>query len=882
VVTFAPSQSLPANTFMVLDVFNVTDVAGNVMNFFQSTFTTGPITVSVNPNNSALPVGQTQQFTATVLNTSNPAVSWTITPTGAGSIDNTGLYTAPATVPAQSVVTVTATSVADPTKTASAVITVFLPPTSGYAYRRALTINHTKISNSDQSNFPVLISGTYSYLATVANGGKVQNANGYDIIFSSDPAGANKLDHEIESYDPATGTVNFWVRIPAISHTSDTVLYMQYGNSGVASSQENKPGVWSNGFVSVQHLSGNSNDSLFANNGTDTSMSYGIAAGMIGQGASFSGSGYISDGTSTAFALTPGNMTFSAWVNGASFANTYSAIESRDNSNQNFHHTLLVKSSGKLAVYLNSVNYDGTGSHTFSTGTWYHVAYTYDGSSLTGYVNGTLDGSANGPGQGGVQNETEWLGNSFFSGRIFNGKMDEVRFANIARSPDWLATEYNNQNSPSTFYSLAAENKDVIVLPSTSSLNQGDTQQFTAIVVNESDQSVIWSLNPSTGSIDNTGLYTAPLSIASPQVVTVTATSLANNTKTGSATINLIPPFSFHRTITIDHTKVPNTDENNFPVLVSGTYSFLATSANGGRVQSSKGYDIIFTTDAAGTNKLSHEIESFDPTTGKINFWVRVPAVSHVNDTLIYMQYGNSGITVSQEDKSGVWDSNFNGVWHLNGTPLSAADSTSNGFNGRVFGPTATTGEIDGAGNFSGLGQYIDIGNMGRRPTQGTISMWVNAPVLASFPNSFTTGDLSGGACGNGVIRFELNSGGAFGAVTGADNAGCGSNFGGSAFTVSYTANIWHLIALTWDSSLNTETAYYDGTVGQTASNTFWPTNFNDVKIGVGWDTSRYWNGQIDEVRMSNTARSADWIAAEYINQNSPASFYAVGIEIAH
>ena len=32
-----------------------------------------------------------------------------------------------------------------------------------------------------------------------------------------------------------------------------------------------------------------------------------------------------------------------------------------------------------------------------------------------------------------------------------NGRVDELRVANIARTDDWIATEYNNQSSPSTF-----------------------------------------------------------------------------------------------------------------------------------------------------------------------------------------------------------------------------------------------------------------------------------------------------------------------------------------------------------------------------------------------------------------------------------------------
>gem|GEM_PF-1427618 len=423
------------------------------------------------------------------------------------------------------------------------------------------------------------------------------------------------------------------------------------------------------------------------------------------------------------------------------------------------------------------------------------------------------------------------------------------------------------------------------VSPNNGALTPGQTEQFAATVVNTSNNAVTWAISPAgAGTIDNTGFYTAPASVPAQPVVTITATSAADSTKTATAVVTLFTPstFTFRRALTIDHTKVPS-DQLSFPVLISGTYSFLATVANGGKVQSPNGYDIIFSSDAAGANKLDHEIESYDPVTGKINFWVRVPNLSSTTDTTIFMQYGSATVTSTQENQAGVWDSNFQAVWHLNGrSTLSASDSTANRHNGTVFGATPTAGEIDGAGNFSGSGQYIEIGNIGPRPVKGTISMWVQAPVLASFPNSFTTGTLGGSACGNGVFRFELNSAGVFGAVTGADNAGCGSNFSGPAFTSSFTANKWHSVIVTWDSSLNTETAYYDGKSAQTISNTFWPSTFNDVKIGVGWDTSRYWNGQVDEIRISGTARSADWISAEFNNQRTPATFYSLGAETAN
>jgi hypothetical protein len=61
---------------------------------------------------------------------------------------------------------------------------------------------------------------------------------------------------------------------------------------------------------------------------------------------------------------------------------------------------LYVKSNGKLALYVSgtgsspNTNYDGAGSNTLSTNTWYHIAVTGSTvSNYTGYVNGSADGN---------------------------------------------------------------------------------------------------------------------------------------------------------------------------------------------------------------------------------------------------------------------------------------------------------------------------------------------------------------------------------------------------------------------------------------------------------------------------------------------------------
>jgi uncharacterized protein (TIGR03437 family) len=82
------------------------------------------VSITISPTTASLNNGDTQQFTATVTNAVNTGVRWSITPTtGAGTVDSTGLYTAPSTITVTKA-TVTVQSLQDPTKTASATVTL--------------------------------------------------------------------------------------------------------------------------------------------------------------------------------------------------------------------------------------------------------------------------------------------------------------------------------------------------------------------------------------------------------------------------------------------------------------------------------------------------------------------------------------------------------------------------------------------------------------------------------------------------------------------------------------------------------------------------------------------------------------------------------------
>ena len=162
--------------------------------------------------------------------------------------------------------------------------------------------------------------------------------------------------------------------------------------------------------------------------------------------------------------------------------------------------------------------------------------------------------------------------------------------------------------------------------------------------------------------------------------------------------------FAYHRSITVQTGQVTGT-LTNFPMLVSFTDPNLRTTANGGHIASYNAgtndpWDLVFmaldntTCGGAGTSpcRLNHEIETYVATTGQLVAWVRVPSITSTspNNTVIYIYYGNSCMTASTQNETGVWDANYKGVWHLSQNPTGTApqinDSTANSYNGTAVG----------------------------------------------------------------------------------------------------------------------------------------------------------------------------------------------------
>ncbi|VAW89416.1 hypothetical protein MNBD_GAMMA17-1301, partial [hydrothermal vent metagenome] len=117
---------------------------------------------------------------------------------------------------------------------------------TNWDYRKQIDIS-AAMTPSTQTDFPVLIS-----ISSDVNLSSNAQADGDDILFTLSD-GTTKLSHEIETYTTATGELAAWVRVPSLSGSSDTTIYMYYGY-GSASNQESVSTTWDSNFIAVWHL----------------------------------------------------------------------------------------------------------------------------------------------------------------------------------------------------------------------------------------------------------------------------------------------------------------------------------------------------------------------------------------------------------------------------------------------------------------------------------------------------------------------------------------------------------------------------------------------------------------------------------------------------
>jgi len=268
----------------------------------------------------------------------------------------------------------------------------------------------------------------------------------------------------------------------ALDSTTDTEFYIYYGNTAesdyAVTDTYGRNNVFAN-FVAVYHLNQETNQTIIDSTGkadlSTTGMNYtDLKETKINKGLNF-------DGTDNAVYEVPinnnypknrltTNYTISSWVNPSSSQNAYANILRK--------HAAI---SGGYGIEQNGTNtnqfycfhvatdnstFGTTATTTLTANTWQKFDCIFDGTFIKHKLNNvqTASATSNPIFPPGATNSQFVIGRqSNTSARYFNGFLDEIRISSIARDDAWLSAEYSNQNIPSNFYSISAQEKLLLI-----------------------------------------------------------------------------------------------------------------------------------------------------------------------------------------------------------------------------------------------------------------------------------------------------------------------------------------------------------------------------------------------------------------------------------
>ena len=888
-----------------------------------------------------------------------------------------------------------------------------------FKYRKDLIVDHTMVGE-DLTDFPMLVDIYDTDLRT-----EVQ-ADGDDIMFKS---GYYWCPHEItlfdQTYNETHAHLIAWVKVD-LSASVDTIISMYYGNPDLTS-QQNPSAVWGN-YVGVWHLDENPtgtvyDSSQYDNDGTTLGSMTGsdLVPGQVGSGFELDGiDDMINISESSSLDSMNDAGTLSLWINWVDSSNDLGIQRILSTSNRFIANptpppNYLQVDGFEWGVQLDGdcffYPWGGNGNdynlvtNPFSNNQWHFVALTLDYStkSVKMFLDGTLLTlqTENVPSLWTqLANLGDWLwgGNNVVPNYQVQGEFDEIRASNDIRSSDWILTEYNNQYSPNTFYSIKSENlvsgneivlttssetsvtigiqsslgvqiptqtyaKDftlgtsfsivngslpiwsagVLVSPPSeldsvsfeisypdgewwpfSVTNPSDIEKTYAtdwtcfngrLIVNSSavDEYGMWQIQfldrnhvldtqmgPAGGPYATSNQFSLGEDIqfrvwssgTTGSTISLELTDPSGSTwYTGSTTFQgnrFTLPYYHRKDLTISHDNVAD-DLVDFPVLVDIYDTDLRTDVR------SDGRDIAF---AIGEKTLSHEIETFDQTYNLTHAhlvaWLNVPLLSSSTDTIISMYYGNPLAPIVY-DSGPVWDSGYLGVWHLSESGTGALgeyrdssqykNSGQGGDGNTSYVPTQVYGKIGSGQDFNNLDGHYDFIDCGDSPLwqidgyQITLEAWIQHDIT---PNTHVYGIMNHKGWYDGYALYINYGGGSTIKPTfslpGETHQLVGAN--------DVTGGTWHQIVATYDGSLMR--IYVDGVQDPNVlvkTDAIQPSSYEkDFWIGQGdqpqdkaW--SAEWDGQIDEVRVSDVVRSTGWIQTQFNNQYAPNSFYSVSGE---
>lgn len=333
--------------------------------------------------------------------------------------------------------------------------------------------------------------------------------------------------------------------------------------------------------------------------------------------------------------------------------------------------------------------------------------------------------------------------------------------------------------------------------------------------------------------------------------------------------------WNYRLKLTIDATKV-DADLTDYPVYVNLNNLPSSFHTN---VNQTDARDIRITK-SDGTTELPREVVYYTSAsdTGELHFKY-TGTLSGTDNTDVYLYYGNAGASdYSSTDTYGrnnVW-TGYHSVWHLQETSGSGAyiiDSTGNGHDATPTNTTSTSGKMGNGRSFDGNGDFLTVASPSLPTGDYTYESW-------GYRNSTTIDHTifmsSDGAAANEVLLAVVNATD----PTNPDSLRYTAD-GTSAYgATNVSTGIWQALSMTRATA--TTTGFINGVAEGVTGNDGTALNFStcdlyigqDVDTGCSGDPYDWWDGYLDELRISSTARSSTWMSTVYKNQNNPGTFF--------
>jgi hypothetical protein len=324
--------------------------------------------------------------------------------------------------------------------------------------------------------------------------------------------------------------------------------------------------------------------------------------------------------------------------------------------------------------------------------------------------------------------------------------------------------------------------------------------------------------------------------------------------------------FSGRKRISIERDKISGQGIlSNFIVPICFRDDDLKLNSHGGQVYNKDGNDLVFTA-ADGLTILPFQIERYEPEIGKLTAWVRFDTLNSKDSSgSFYLYFGNA--QAGSVESQSTFSKPFEAAWHLNGNFQNAG---TNKIAGEYKGIKDEEGRFGGGKDFLGYEaacasfSYIDKSDYSGNVS---VSAWIKTNGSYTdqliYCDNGKSGGCSLGIDKNGKVIFELNN-------ASGQRVSVQKSKGGKVITNKQ----WYHIAGIYNAAKDSIFTYVNGAIDRSAKSGLIYHSNDHVTIGSDLSgKSGFFNGLIDELRISSEAYSSDYMHTQYIAESAPEQF---------